>query len=143
MEKANQGLAKLRNALSETGKLSSQDLVLARMLDLSSQLTHTEMFPGAMRFWSETFRNERPEMIERAFKDYLAKRGKFFPKPADITETIERLRAGYAIQDSDRRPTREETEREQATPEWEEMNKKLRAQFAKLAGRTAFPGKRA
>jgi gamma-glutamyltranspeptidase len=84
-------LAKSQNELSVTGKPSSQDLVLARMLDLSAQITRQEVQPGEVRFWQETFKTESPEMLEWAFREYL-KTAHFFPKPGDIQELIDAKR---------------------------------------------------
>lgn len=80
-------LVKSKNELGVTGKPSLQDSVLLRMLDLAAQITRQEIQPGEARFWQETFQNERPEMLEWAFREFL-KTAHFFPKPADIQELI-------------------------------------------------------
>jgi hypothetical protein len=71
-------------------------------------------------------------------------RGGRLPSPAELKLSIERFNQSHRpnYQGNDR-PSKEATEREQSTPEWEEANKKLRAQIARLAGVGAFPGKRA
>lgn len=84
-------LAKQQTGLTVTAPLSSQDLVLGKMLDLSAQLMAREVIPGEIRLWSETFKGTNPATLELAFRDYL-KTAKFFPKPGDITERIEFVR---------------------------------------------------
>lgn len=131
-------LEKSRNGLSKTGKPSSQDLVLARMLDLAAQVMRQEVMPGEVRFWSETFSKENPEMLEWAFREYL-RGAEFFPKPSQIAALIERKRAAMVPHHTKPLPSREETDREQATPEWEEWSKKARETLARIAGKTVIP----
>ena len=128
-------LAKSKNELNATGKPSSQDLVLARMLDLAAQITRQEVQPGEVRFWQETFATERPEMLERAFREYLRK-AKYFPKPGDIQELIDRWRNEMAQYQSPKGPSREETEREQSSPEWQEASRIAREKLAEIAKRS-------
>jgi len=80
-------LAKSNSALTTTEKQSSRDLVLARMLDLVSQIYGGERFPGEVRVWQRCLREKSPEVIEGAFLVYF-ERGKFPPKPADIMELV-------------------------------------------------------
>jgi hypothetical protein len=120
-------LVKQSNALSATGKSSSQQhVVLLRMLDLASQIAGKELMPAESRFWLESFQNERPEMLEWAFHEYL-RAAKFFPKPGDITELIEQKRSSQAAALPAYKPIdREATDREQATPEWQALSEKCR-----------------
>jgi len=85
--------------LRETEKPSSPDLVLARMLDLAAQITRQEVQPGEIRFWSETFQNERPQLLEWAFREYL-KTAQFFPKPGDIDKLLKDIKLELAQGDS-------------------------------------------
>lgn len=133
----NNELAKSKSELSETGKLSAQHLVLVRMLDLAGQVMRQEVMPGEVRFWLETFSKERPETLEWAFREYL-RGAEYFPKPSQIAALIDRKRAAMVPNTVSEKPTREETEREQASPEWQAMSDKARATLAKIAGKTVM-----
>lgn len=127
--------AHTQNGLSVTEKLSSQDLVLMRMLDLAAQITRQEVMPGEIRFWSETFRKECPEMLEWAFSEYL-RTAQFFPKPGDIEALLERRRA--AVLNHYKPIDRAAVATEQATPEWEEVTRQARETLARIAGKGAL-----
>jgi hypothetical protein len=110
-------------------------LTLPRLLDLAAQLMKVEIAPAEARFWSEMFRNESPEMLEWAFREYL-RTAKFFPKPADITLLIaDRKTAIRAMRQEYRPIDREALLREQESPEWQAASAEARALLARIAGR--------
>lgn len=78
-----------KKELNVTGKPSSLDSVLLKMLDLAAQITRQEIQPGEANFWKEAFRGESPERVEAAFKQYL-KTADYFPKPGNIREILDR-----------------------------------------------------
>ena len=80
-------LAKTQNELSTTGRRSSLDSVLARMLDHVSQIYRTELQSGEVRVWQHSLLGKTPETVEWAFLTYF-RQGKYPPKPADISELV-------------------------------------------------------
>jgi len=85
-----------------------------------------------MKVWLDCFQSEKPETLQAAFSEYF-KAGKFFPKPADIAEIINRKRAKDRVPDYE--PIdRAETEKEQSTPEWEKLSEKARKLWCQIAG---------
>jgi hypothetical protein len=119
-----QELAKRRSEYLGTAQPSSRDLVIAQMLDLAGQIHRQEVLPSEVKFWSEAFKNEKPESLAWAFREHL-RTGKFFPKPADITELLERRR--LAFRSTFVPVDRKRTEEEQSTPEFKELQAKMDA----------------
>jgi hypothetical protein len=62
-------------------------------------------------------------------------RGNRLPSASELKLSIQLFNRGRNYRRSEL-PSREETEREQATPEWEAANKKLRETLARIAGKT-------
>lgn len=132
-----QEIAKRRSEYLGTGQPSSKDSVIARMLDLAGQIHRQDVTAAEVRFWSEEFKNEKPVVLEWAFREHL-RTGKFFPKPGDITDLIERRR--LALRANTYTPIdRAATDAEQADPEWEEIAKQARAKWAEICGKTKMP----
>lgn len=76
-----------KNELAIIGSPSSLDLVLAEKLDQVSQVYKTEMMPGEVRVWKQTFEKERPEALAWAFRQYF-REGIYPPKPVDLARLI-------------------------------------------------------
>jgi hypothetical protein len=82
----NSSLARRSSGQLAIGKQSSPGS-LARMLDLAAKMTSYELMPEEGRLWAQKLSNQPPEAIEWAFSNFL-ETGRYFPKPAEISERI-------------------------------------------------------
>lgn len=96
-----------------------------------------EVLPGEVRVWSETFKTERPEMIESGFMEYF-KEGKFFPKPADIRATIALMRG--AIVSNFVSVDQEALAMEKSTPEYQALAKEISGKWKRWGGIVTMEG---
>jgi hypothetical protein len=135
----NQNSPKPSSAVPSRAKPSSKtlDMVLAEMLMQAGNLYKTEIQPGETKVWLKLLTGEKPQVVEDAFFEYFA-HGEFFPKPANILELIRQKRAAEFA--SEYKPIdREATEREQASPEWQESSRRAREVLAQIAGMAKMP----